>query len=152
MRDYAAIHNPDNIPAEHRVYLSPHPKTEQAWCGHKLDPARAPKTNCDQCWTYYFIHPGNVKTTQALIATLEQPNGDESVSRVFGGKFVKKLQRFVVLAKRAKEVTDIINQRLEEEAETEELAKATDEVNPDQEYDIVFPGGAWGEPIEKEDN
>lgn len=119
------------------VYFVPIAKLEQAFCGHKIDIERQPTTNCNQCWTFFFIR--NQEFTQTVAKALLDGKDNELHQR-FGSKFVKKAKWFFAAVAKAKEVSEAINKELE----AEQLASGED-----VQYSVVFdPKNAKGGIVE----
>lgn len=116
-----------------QFYLRPVPVKKEAYCGHSVDLATPPSTNCKQCWTFYFIQ--NPDMTQGLGRAYLQPGGPEQITIRYGKKFVRKLEWFFDAIAKAKELSDIINKQMEDEA------------LQDLEYDIVFPAPTSGQTV-----
>jgi hypothetical protein len=103
--------------AEHQgaeiSFMSPFTNNKQAWCGHHIDLNRTPRTNCNQCWSFFFIN--NTQFTQAVGAEIVKPDGEKTVRQMYGDKFLKKAKWFFTAVAKAKEVSDIINKEIDEE-------------------------------------
>lgn len=117
-----------------RVYLMSVGKLEKAFCGHDIDIRRQPRTNCEGCWTYFFLH--NVEFTQAVGNDIVNDKENELVAKL-GTKFVNKAKQFFVLVSKAKEVGQIV----EQQEQAEQLQSGGDVT-----YDVVFkaPTGETG--------
>lgn len=77
---------------DRRAFLSEHPTKQEAWCGHKRDFSRLPKTNCITCWDYFFIN--QPKFTEAIAAVFDAGNGN-AVIAAHGRKFFNHATRFL---------------------------------------------------------
>jgi hypothetical protein len=59
-------------------------------CGDKLNPSEFPRTNCKECWNFYFkLHPGKLAAAQSVAKTM----GTEALKQSFGKAFVKQFKR-----------------------------------------------------------
>jgi hypothetical protein len=94
-------------------FMTPFQPNKQSWCGHKLDANRPPRTNCEQCWSFFFIE--NVPFTQAVAEMILKPNGEETITKLYGTKFLKKAKWFFVAVDNAKKASELINKEIEDE-------------------------------------
>jgi hypothetical protein len=94
-------------------FMSPFAPNQKAWCGHSVDVNRPPRTNCNQCWAFFFFQ--NTQFTQAVGAEIVKPGGEKTVSQMYGDKFLKKAKWFFTAVATAKEAADQINKEIEAE-------------------------------------
>jgi hypothetical protein len=94
-------------------FMSPFTNNKQAWCGHSIDVNRPPRTNCNQCWSFFFIN--NTQFTQQVGAEIVKEGGEQTVRQMYGDKFLNKSKWFFTAVAKAKEVSDLINKEIEEE-------------------------------------
>lgn len=94
-------------------FMSPFQENKQSWCGHSLDVNRPPRTNCNQCWSFFFIQ--NSEFTQSVGAELLKPGGVKTVYEMYGEKFLKKAKWFFDAVAKAKALSDSINKEIDEQ-------------------------------------
>jgi hypothetical protein len=94
-------------------FMSPFTNNKQAWCGHSIDVNRPPRTNCNQCWAFFFFQ--NKDFTQAVGTEIVKLGGEKTVSQMYGDKFLKKAKWFFTAVATAKEAADQVNKEIEEE-------------------------------------
>jgi len=62
------------------------------YCGHKIDPQREPKNNCESCWFAFFNNNAEVvKTADELF----REHGPSAIEQVRGKKFMRNFLRFM---------------------------------------------------------
>lgn len=112
-------------------FVTPFANNVMSFCGHKIDVHRLPKSNCEQCWAFFFMQ--NVEFTQSVAKVLLSADGERVLTSEHGAKFVKKAKWFFAAVARAKEISDKV--------EAEKLQ--------DKEYDIVISSDLAREQFEK---
>ena len=60
-------------------------------CGHKIDPARIPTNNCEDCWYAYFHEVANLEGLHAELRAV----GSVGMKKTYGNKFIKKFTEFL---------------------------------------------------------
>lgn len=94
-------------------FMTPFQPNKQAWCGHNIDANRPPRTNCEQCWSFFFVN--NVPFAQAVGAEMLKPDGEQTITKLYGNKFLKKAKWFFAAVAEAKAQSDLINKQIEDE-------------------------------------
>jgi hypothetical protein len=95
------------------VFWSPFHNNREAFCGHKIDVQRPPKTNCTQCWAFFFLT--NQEFTTSLASRFVKDGGEQSIINEHGAKFMSKLKWFFEATLKAQEVDKIMKERELEE-------------------------------------
>lgn len=96
----------DNPDYYKRAYFGPHPKLSAAYCDHKIDMTRKPRTNCAGCWDSFFVN--SKEFTAALVRVLIHgtPEQVALIPQTHGDKLFKNLKRFTARIQEIRQITE----------------------------------------------
>jgi hypothetical protein len=105
-----------------------------SFCGHKIDTTFLPTTNCDQCWTFFFVQ--NQEFTRDTMVKYAKEGGIQELTNIYGIKFVKRVKWMALEIHAQMQKSNEVIAGIEAEQK-----KAKEDAMFDREYDIVDSDG-----------